>query len=135
LSVWSRRNIRTTQRIRRFEGEQLVPGGAVAPSNAGGLLVATMDVDAEHEKEFNDWYNQEHVPQLGAVPGVLCARRYRMSGEDTGRKYLALYHMTGPEVSRSAAWRTAADTEWTRRLRPHFRAPLVRRCRRYVRRD
>jgi hypothetical protein len=85
LSVWSRRIIRKTQRILRFEGEQLVPGGAVAPSNAGGLLVATMDVDEEHEKEFNDWYNQEHLPQLGAVPGVLRARRYRMGAEDTGR--------------------------------------------------
>jgi hypothetical protein len=135
LSVWSRRIIRKTQRILRFEGEQLVPGDAVAPPNAGGLLVATMDVDPEHEKEFNDWYNQEHLPQLGAVPGVLRARRYRVSGEDSGRRYLALYHMTGPEVSRSAAWNTAADTEWTRRMRPHFRGPLVLRCRRYVRKD
>jgi hypothetical protein len=41
--------------------------------------------------------------------------------------------MTGPEVSRSEAWNKAADTEWTRRMRPHFRDLLVLRCKRYQR--
>ena len=130
LSVWSKRVTAMCQRIMRYEGEQVLPGDAVAPAGAGGLLVASMNVDPAAEHEFNEWYNTEHLPQLAAVPGVLCARRYRGIGE---RSYLALYHLEDPDVSRSEAWRTAANTPWSERVRPHFRDLLVLRCKRYVR--
>jgi hypothetical protein len=132
-SVWTKRVTAMAHRILRFEGEQLVPGDAEAPAGAGGLLVASMNVDPAAEPEFNEWYNAEHLPQLAAVPGVLRARRYSSSATDRERQYLALYHMTGAEVSRSDAWTKAADTEWTRRMRPHFRDLLVLRCKRYQR--
>ena len=132
-SVWTKRVTAMAHRILRFTGEQMVPGDAVAPAGAGGLLVASMNVDPAAEPEFNEWYNAEHLPQLASVPGVLCARRYQSSEADRERKYLALYHMTGSAVSRSDAWTKAADTEWTRRMRPHFRDLLVLRCNRYQR--
>jgi hypothetical protein len=47
-----------------------------------------MNVAAEHEPEFNEWYDTEHVPALGAVPGALCARRYRGTGAT--QRYVAL---------------------------------------------
>jgi hypothetical protein len=130
LSVWSKRVTAICDRIMRFEGEQISPGGAVAPAEAGGLLAVSMNVDPVAEHEFNEWYDTEHVPALAAVPGVLCARRYRGTGE---RSYLALYSLTGPDVSRSDAWRKAADTPWTQRMRPHFRDFLRLNCKRYVR--
>jgi hypothetical protein len=133
-SVWTKRVTAMAKRIMRYEGEQLVPGDVAAPAGAGGLLVASMNVDPAAEPEFNEWYNAEHLPQLAAVPGVLCARRFNSPAADRERQYLALYHMTGPEVPRSDAWTKAADTEWTRRMRPHFRDLLVLRCRRYQRR-
>ena len=132
-SVWTKRITAIAHRILRYEGEQLVPGDATAPAGAGALLVASMNVDPTAEHEFNEWYNAEHLPQLAAVPGVLCARRYVSTAPDRERQYLALYHMTGPEVPRSDAWTKAADTEWTRRMRPHFRDLLVLRCKRYQR--
>ena len=132
-SVWTKRVTAIADRILRFTGEQVLPGDVVAPSGAGGLLVASMNVDPAAEPEFNEWYNAEHLPQLGAVPGVLAARRYRSEETNPERKYLALYHLTDPEVSRSDAWKKAANTPWTERMRPHFRDPLVFRCRRYVR--
>jgi hypothetical protein len=132
-SVWTRRVTAICHRIMRYEGEQLRPGDLVAPPGAGGLLVASMNVDPAAEPEFNEWYNAEHLPQLAAVPGVLAARRYASSAADRERQYLALYHLTGPDVTRSDAWTRAADTEWTRRMRPHFRDMLVLRCKRYVR--
>jgi hypothetical protein len=132
-SVWTKRVTAQAHRILRFTGEQMVPGDVAAPPGAGGLLVASMNVDPAAEPEFNEWYNAEHLPQLAAVPGVLCARRYQSTEADRERKYLALYHMTGPEVARSAAWTKAADTEWTRRVRPHFRDLLILRCKRYQR--
>jgi hypothetical protein len=120
-------------RIMRFTGEQLVPGDLTAPSGAGALLVASMNVDPAAEPEFNEWYNAEHLPQLGAVPGVLSARRYSSSAADRERKYLALYHMTSLDVPRSDAWKQAANTPWTERMRPHFRDLLAIRCKRYAR--
>ena len=35
-----------------------------------------MNVTAEGEADFNKWYDEEHLPALAAVPGVLAARRY-----------------------------------------------------------
>jgi hypothetical protein len=133
-SVWTKRVTAMAKRILRFTGEQLVPGDLAAPSGAGALLVASMNVDPAAEPEFNEWYNAEHLPHLGAVPGVLCARRYSSPDADRERKYLALYHMTGLEVPRSDAWKKAADTPWTARMRPHFRDLLALRCKRYTRR-
>ena len=132
-TVWTKRITAIAHRILRYEGEQLVPGDVTAPAGAGGLLVASMNVDPAAEPEFNEWYNAEHLPQLGAVPGVLCARRYISPAADRERQYLALYHMTGPDVASSDAWKQAANTPWTERMRPHFRDLLVFRCRRYVR--
>jgi hypothetical protein len=132
-SVWTKRVTRIARRILRFTGEQLVPGDRVAPDNAGGLLVASMNVDPAAEHEFNEWYNTEHLPQLAAVPGVMCARRYMSPDPDRERQYLALYHLADSSVSRSDAWNKAANTPWSARMRVHFRDLLVIRCKRYVR--
>ena len=123
LSIWSKRVTTMCNRLIRFEGEQILPGTAAAPAGAGGVLLNAMNVVPEHEAEFNDWYDNEHIPALTAVPGVLAARRYRATIEDSQR-YVALYHLTGPEVARSDTWKTAASTPWTDKLRPHFRDHL-----------
>jgi hypothetical protein len=131
LSVWSKRVTAMCKRLMRYEGEQIVPGDALSPPGAGALLAVSMNVDPAAEHEFNEWYNTEHLPQLATVPGVLCARRYQ--GTIGERKYLALYNLAGAEVSRSDAWRKAAGTPWTERMRPHFRDFLRLDCKRYVR--
>src|SRR5256885_1089227 len=98
---------------------------------AHGTLIAAMNIGRAAEDEFHDWYDTEHLPALGAVPGVLCARRFR--GTSGNRRYVALYHLTGPEVVESAEWMKARESDWTRRLQPQFRDHLRLVCRRYVR--
>jgi hypothetical protein len=132
-SVWTRRITAIAKRILRFEGTQLLPGDAVGPAEANALLVASMNVDPAAEAEFNEWYNAEHLPQLGAVPGVLTARRFQAAGPGIEKKYLALYHLASPDVSRSDAWSKAAGTPWTHKMRPHFRDMLMLRCVKYTR--
>ena len=57
------------------------------------------DVPAGKEKEFNRWYNEEHIQNLMAMPGFLNAARYvAVSG---GPKYLACYELESPEVINS----------------------------------
>lgn len=131
LSPWSKRVTSRVERLMRFEGDQILPGDQLSPDNAGGLLLNAMNIEPEFEAEFNEWYDKEHIPALSAVPGVLCAHRFR--GTSGNRKYVALYHLATPEVQESAEWKTARQSDWTSRLQPHFRDHLRLVCRRYVR--
>jgi hypothetical protein len=131
LSPWSKRVTSRVERLMRFEGEQTLPGDRLPPQDAGGFLLNAMNVVPEHEAEFNEWYDNEHIPALAAVPGVLCARRFRATSAN--RRYAALYHLVSPEVQATPAWKSAADSDWTRKLRPHFRNHLRVVCKRYVR--
>ena len=131
LSIWSKRVGKMAQRLLRFDGEQILPGNVDSPPGAGGLLVNAMNVVPEHEAEFNEWYDHEHIPALAAVPGVLSARRFR-DGKGTHR-YLALYHLASADVPDGEAWKKAANSPWTDKLRPHFRDHLRLPTRRYVR--
>jgi hypothetical protein len=131
LSPWSKRVTARVDRLMRYEGEQILPGDQLPPAGAGGLLLNAMNIAPELEAEFNDWYDKEHIPALAAVPGVLCARRFR--GTSGNRKYVALYHLTAPDVVESAEWKQARQSDWTSRLQPHFRDHLRLVLRRYVR--
>jgi hypothetical protein len=130
LSPWSKRVTARVERLMRFEGDQILPGDELPPANAGGLLLNAMNIAPEREAEFNEWYDKEHIPALRAVPGVLAARRFRGSGT---RPYVALYHLAAPEVQESPEWKKARESDWTDRLKPHFRDHLRLVCRRYVR--
>ena len=134
LSPWSKRMTGKLKRICRFEAEQMPPGNVKAPDNAGGMLMFAMNVAPEAEQEFNAWYDEEHIPALAAVPGCLAARRFRITSaaSDGNQRYLALYHLASADVCSSPAWKKAAGTEWTARMRPHFRDPLRLPLRRYA---
>jgi hypothetical protein len=132
-SVWTKRVTGMCGRIMRFVGEQLVPGDQTAAAGAGALLVASMTPEPGAEAEFNDWYDNEHLPNLLAVPGVLSGRRFRATDTESERRYLSLYHLQNVTVSRSAAWSNASETTWTARMRPKLRDLLVIRMNRYQR--
>lgn len=88
-------------------------------ADAKYLYLVTMDVEPETEAEFNQLYNQEHVPVLLKVPGVLGAARYETSSEGVP-KYLAVYEVDSPDVPGSEAFKQAADSgEWPHKVRPH----------------
>jgi hypothetical protein len=131
-SPWTKRVTARVRRLLRFAGEQILPGAQSAPAGAGALLLNAMNVAPECEAEFNEWYDSEHIPALAAVPGTLCARRFR-TGEAGVQRYIALYHLATPEIPDSAPWKKAANTPWTEKLRPHFREHLRIVSRRYAR--
>ena len=77
-----------------------------------------VDVAEEHDDEFNRWYDEEHIPERLAIPGVLNAARYvAVRGEP---KYLACYEIDTPETWYSDAWQyhLTNPTEWSQRCRP-----------------
>jgi hypothetical protein len=132
LSPWSKRVTGKANRLGRFEAEQLPPGNAAAPEGAGGMLFFAMNVLPEAEADFNAWYDEEHIPRLSGVPGCLSARRFRIvtASSEGQHRYLALYHLTSPDVCSSKAWEEAAVTPWTVKVRPvtrdRMRIPLKR---------
>ena len=134
LSVWSQRIGAMCHRLLRFEGSQILPGDVPADAGAGGLLLNAMNVDPAHESDFNAWYDDEHIPALAGVPGTLAARRFRSGPDPDGtHRYVALYHLESPDVTRSGAWKQAIDTPWSARIRPAFRDRLRILARRYRR--
>ena len=44
------------------------------------LLIVTAEVDAEIEADWNRWYDDVHLPDALACPGVLSGRRYVSEG-------------------------------------------------------
>ena len=120
LSPWSRRIVRKATRICRFLAEQAVPGRLAGALEAEGMVLFAATVPAAMEDEFNAWYNEEHLPRMAQVPGVLRARRFRVREAEQPHKYFAIYDLTAPEVEKSQDWQDAASTPWTAKLKPHF---------------
>jgi hypothetical protein len=83
------------------------------------LLIVRTDVLPEMEEEFNRWYNEEHIPRLLKVPGVLWAKRGKNTVE--GQKYIAFYEHESAEVQKNPAYRDALETDWTHKIRPYLR--------------
>jgi hypothetical protein len=48
---------------------------------------------AGRESEYNDWYTQQHLPDVLKAPGFVSARRMRLLGDGGQWQYLALYEM------------------------------------------
>jgi hypothetical protein len=131
LSVWSKRVMARIKLLMRFEGELILRSDREAPKDASALLLNAMSVASAQEHEFNEWYNNEHIPALAAVSGTLCAQRFQGTG-NAAQRYVALYRLASPDVPDSSAWKAAANTPWTERMRPHFRDHFRMVSRRYT---
>ncbi|MCB1463639.1 MAG: hypothetical protein KDJ90_14720 [Nitratireductor sp.] len=83
------------------------------------ILLMMTEVAEEYDEAFNDWYDNEHIPELLALPGLVSAERYRIVGE--GIRYLALYRLADTSVPESEAYVTWRDNSestklWTSRF-------------------
>lgn len=83
------------------------------PMAGTGMLMTSMDIDAAHEQEFNQWYDREHLAERVAIDGFLEARRY--VAVNAALKYLGLYSTATFDVLDSDAYRTALanQTAWS----------------------
>jgi hypothetical protein len=94
--------------------EQIRPGDRPSPPEAGGICISSMEVDPAIEDEFNEWYNEEHMPLMDAVPGMLSARRFHAI--EGSPRYVAVYHLESPEIYKQRSWYEANQTPWIRRI-------------------
>lgn len=85
-----------------------------------GLLAPWMNIPPEHEEEFNNWYNTEHLPERVGIEGFTNARRYvSLSGEP---KYFTFYELKDHHVIYSDAYQKAwkNPTDWTKKMEKLF---------------
>jgi hypothetical protein len=91
------------------------------PLAGQGMLLTSMDIDPEHELDFNRWYDREHLEERVAIEGFLEARRY--IALDARPKYLFLYSTATLAVLDSEAYRKrlAHPTDWSRKSMARFK--------------
>ncbi len=96
------------------------------------LLFVSMDIDAKKESLFNEVYDQEHIPFLSTVPGVISVTRVKTVdlsmniggktldiGHDEEPQYTAIYEIAEPHVLTSEAWDSAVEKgRWSTEVRP-----------------
>src|SRR5271167_1167165 len=83
---------------------------------AKGLLLAMMEPPAAFEAEFNDWYDNEHLPERASVDGFLSARRFVCI--EGWPRYLALYDLARVEVLHAPSYAAvggANQSSWSKR--------------------
>jgi hypothetical protein len=91
--------------------------GAGSGQPVGIHYVVEMEFDPAVAGELTRWYAFEHLPGLASVPGCVRAQRYL---DQSGRSF-GCYDLVSADVPRSAEWMKWRDSEWTVKLREHFR--------------
>lgn len=76
----------------------------------GIMVVQSSPVSPDREEEFNDWYDNIHLPEICAVPGFVSGRRYKLTGAADGNDgapaYLAIYEIEADDLADPPArWR------------------------------
>jgi hypothetical protein len=89
-------------------------------TNADGMVAVWLNVRPEHEEEFNDWYELEHVRDVIAIDGFVSGRRYYDASARL--RYLALYETVDDTVEPGPGFQglVAHPTPWTTRIRRLF---------------
>ena len=59
----------------------------------GNILVVMMEVDPDHEAEFDRWYNEEHLPEWLEIPGYVSARRFKLEEGNGMLKFLCIWEL------------------------------------------
>jgi hypothetical protein len=97
----------------------------------GGLLCVMNDIaPACDRRDYEAWYQQDHVPDRLSIPGFLYARRYRRLNGPRA-EFLTFYETATPQVLCSAPYlkRLAEPTDWTAHTMAYFRTMSRSICR------
>ena len=76
---------------------------------ANCVLIVEAEIDSDAAAAWNKWYDDVHLPEALACPGVLSGQRYRAAGvaaitdhgerwQQTTEAYVTLYELSGPEA-------------------------------------
>ncbi|MGN6773477.1 MAG: hypothetical protein ACTHJQ_27065 [Rhizobiaceae bacterium] len=87
------------------------------------IHIVRLNIDPICEKEFNEWYDNRHLPDILSCPGWLSGRRFRALGE--GPKYAAIYQVAGEWAFATPEYKEVAGFfEFTPHVRDFSRIQL-----------
>jgi hypothetical protein len=69
-------------------------------------LVVFSDAVSGREDDYNDWYNNQHLADVVAVPGFVSAQRYKLNTPMIGEfatQYMAIYEIEAEGVEAAMA--------------------------------
>ena len=123
-----------SQRMRRLYGDKrermnfrlMRDVGEVSKTDTPWLYIVHTDIPDDIVEEYNAWYDEEHLPRLVTVPGVIRARRY--SATSGNPRYLTAYELTDPNAFESPEGLQARKTPWTAKMRSLFHNTRRRMC-------
>jgi hypothetical protein len=115
-----------SQRIRTFYGDDrermnfrlMRDVGEKTATDTPWLYIVHTDIPDHIVDEYNAWYDNEHLPRLVTVPGVVRARRYAAVAGNP--MYLTAYELTDKDAFESPAGLQARKTPWTAKMRSLF---------------
>lgn len=99
-------------------------------------MVVTFRVQPELDAEFNQWYDEEHIPMLSKAPGFVRVRRFKLvdsaqiagpAPAEAAHNYLALYDTDRDDYNEQAKFKEALVTPWTVKILGAAEALVIRR--------
>ncbi|THH19041.1 hypothetical protein EW146_g2048 [Bondarzewia mesenterica] len=111
-----------------YEGHPIHPPSAFydPKKTAPIVLIVGISVKPEAEEDFNNWYDEEHIPLLAKAPGWIRSRRFVLEdahsiGTGGGRKegppkYLAVHEWTEEINPESEEFKAALNTPWRTKI-------------------
>jgi hypothetical protein len=87
-----------------------------------GMLMVLNQVKPRHARDFNEWYNREHIDERVNLPGFHRARRYVAADGRTRPRYLATYEcdVVGDLATPRYLKLLANQTPWSKRNMARF---------------
>jgi hypothetical protein len=72
------------------------------------VLIALTNPVEGREQEFNEWYDNQHVPDFLALPGCVSAQRFKLSdvqmpNRSCPYRYLAIYEFEANKIEAAVA--------------------------------
>ncbi len=102
-----------------FELRRALQSDSADLEAARWLYVVHTDIPADISGEYNAWYDEEHLPRLVKVPGIVRARRY--AAPDQSPRYLTAYELSDRNAFTTPEGLRARNMPWTARMRNLFR--------------
>src|SRR3954453_1017767 len=90
------------------------------------LLLVFMDPPTDDVTSWNAWYDEEHVPNRLAVPGITSGRRYSAVW-DAGPRYVAVYDLDSLDTLQTPDYKRLGAERSEREKAQIARTPMVDR--------
>jgi hypothetical protein len=101
--------------------------GQINTTDTPWLYIVHTDLPYHIVDEYNAWYDEEHLPRLVTVPGVVRARRYAAI-TNNGPRYLTAYELSDRDAFESPEGLIARKTPWTAKMRSLFQNTRRHMC-------